>query len=147
MTTGDKIKKYRTLNNMTQKQLAERLCVSADLVSKWECGNRRPDYSAVQELAGIFDIDPELLVESEDKVLDELGALFPAGLEKEAISDRINTFLGNCSDNERNIFVLRYSFFLDTKVIAEKLRLSDGNVRMILTRLRRKLKKHIRGSF
>ena len=50
MTVGESISKFRKELGMTQQQLADRLCISPDLVSKWECGNRRPDYSAVLQL-------------------------------------------------------------------------------------------------
>lgn len=35
---GEKIKVYRTKNNMTQEQLAMRLNVTFQTVSKWETG-------------------------------------------------------------------------------------------------------------
>lgn len=54
MTIGDRIKQPRTRNNMTQEKLAERLCVSCQAVSKWECGVSNPDLALIAPLTQIF---------------------------------------------------------------------------------------------
>lgn len=36
--TGNIIRTFRTQNQMTQKELADKLNISAKTVSKWECG-------------------------------------------------------------------------------------------------------------
>ena len=51
MDIGEKISRYRKQRGMTQKQLADMLFVSEDLVSKWECGSRRPDYGMIKAIA------------------------------------------------------------------------------------------------
>ena len=38
MTIGERIKKYRKKNDLTQEKLADFLCVSYQAVSKWETG-------------------------------------------------------------------------------------------------------------
>lgn len=50
-TTGSRIAACRKMNNLTQKQLAERLHVSAAAVSKWERGLNFPDLSLMEPLA------------------------------------------------------------------------------------------------
>ncbi|SDA15780.1 Helix-turn-helix [Ruminococcus sp. YE71] len=60
--TGALIRALRLRNNMTQKQLAERLNVSDKAVSKWECANGCPDISMLTELAEVFGTDVQTLL-------------------------------------------------------------------------------------
>ena len=60
--TGNTIKELRERKRMTQKELAEKLCVSDKTVSKWETGRGLPDISLLMDLAGALGISvPELL--------------------------------------------------------------------------------------
>ena len=49
--TGTTIKTLREKQNMTQLQLAEKLCVSDKTISKWETGRGFPDISLLEPLA------------------------------------------------------------------------------------------------
>ncbi|HBZ12986.1 MAG TPA: XRE family transcriptional regulator [Clostridiales bacterium] len=49
--TGITIKTLREKQNMTQLQLAEKLCVSDKTISKWETGRGFPDISLLEPLA------------------------------------------------------------------------------------------------
>ena len=60
--TGELIRQLRTKMGLTQKQLAERLCVSDKAVSKWECGNGCPDVSLLADLADVFGTDIRVLL-------------------------------------------------------------------------------------
>jgi DNA-binding XRE family transcriptional regulator len=62
---GILIKSLRLENNMTQKNLAEKLSVSDRTVSKWERGLGCPDVSLVNSLAEIFGVDTARLLEGE----------------------------------------------------------------------------------
>ena len=63
--TGALIKQLRINSGLTQKQLADNLCVSDKAVSKWECGNGCPDVSLLSELADIFGTDVQTLLSGE----------------------------------------------------------------------------------
>ena len=65
--TGEIIRRLRTDNGYTQKQLAERLNVSDKAVSKWECGNGCPDVSLLSRLADILGTDIQVLLSGELK--------------------------------------------------------------------------------
>ncbi|RGZ00445.1 helix-turn-helix domain-containing protein [Clostridium sp. AM58-1XD] len=54
--TGKVIKELREKNKMTQKQLAERLCVSDKTISKWETGRGLPDGAVIADLAGALKV-------------------------------------------------------------------------------------------
>lgn len=60
--TASAIRTLREQKGLTQKQLAERLCVSDKTVSKWETGRGLPDISILMELAAALGVSvPELL--------------------------------------------------------------------------------------
>ncbi len=53
---GERIAHYRKLNAMTQEELAQRLNLSTQAVSKWEQKITSPDIMLLPELASIFNI-------------------------------------------------------------------------------------------
>ena len=54
--TGTLIKKLRESRRMTQKELADKVCVSSKAVSKWETGRGFPDIGLIESLAKALDI-------------------------------------------------------------------------------------------
>ncbi len=56
LNIGERIAYYRRLNAMTQEELAQRLNISAQAVSKWEQKITSPDILLLPELADIFSI-------------------------------------------------------------------------------------------
>ncbi len=72
--TGELIRLFRTERGLTQKQLAEQLCVSDKAVSKWECGCGCPDVSLLTVLADVLGTDVQVLLSGEiDKNESEKG--------------------------------------------------------------------------
>ena len=61
-TLGDRIKYHRKRLGMTQEQLADRMGVSAQAVSKWENNLSCPDISVLPDLAGVFGISVDELL-------------------------------------------------------------------------------------
>ena len=55
----------RKEQNMTQKDVAERLSVSPQAVSKWERGNGCPDAGLLPGLSGLFGVSVERLLEGD----------------------------------------------------------------------------------
>ncbi len=53
---GERIAYYRRLNAMTQEELAQKVNVSTQAVSKWERKITSPDIMLLPELASIFNI-------------------------------------------------------------------------------------------
>lgn len=78
--------------------------------------------------------------------LDELDECVPApgtpeeAVESKALSEAVNRFLAGLSRRERGIFLRRYYYTEDAKEIAARWGLSPGNVQVILSRTRRKLR-------
>ena len=59
---GAKIKELRKRDNMTQEQLAEKLNVTPQTVSRWETEAAYPDITAIPILANIFDVSIDNLM-------------------------------------------------------------------------------------
>ena len=64
-TLGKRIVQHRKTLGLTQDQLAEKLGVTAQAVSKWENDQSCPDISILPKLAGIFGITTDALLGSE----------------------------------------------------------------------------------
>lgn len=57
MNLADNLKKIRKENNLSQEQLAEKLGVSRQSVSKWESGQAYPEMDKVLQLAKMFNLN------------------------------------------------------------------------------------------
>ena len=60
--TGALLRRLRLEKQMTQRQLAQLLCISEQAVSKWERGVGMPDVSFLPRLAEIFSVSTEKLL-------------------------------------------------------------------------------------
>ena len=68
---GNKISKYRKNNNLTQDDLAEKLFVTRQLVSKWENGTGIPSIDVLLELSKIFNVTFEdILCLNDEKTIN-----------------------------------------------------------------------------
>lgn len=145
MKIGLIIQKLRTDANMTQEELAERLFVSRELVSKWENDLRHPDYFTVQKLAELFGIKAEFIISDAEMLSDELLPFVSENtyLTGEVLAEKLNSFLRTVHELDCKIFIRRYYYFEDTKTIAEAYGIKDGTVRSSLSRTRKKLKKYL----
>ena len=59
---GARIKELRKRDNMTQEQLAEKLNVTPQTISRWETETAYPDITAIPILANIFDVSIDTLM-------------------------------------------------------------------------------------
>lgn len=65
---GKQITAMRRARDMTQEQLATLIGVSAQTVSKWECGTTMPDILLLPVLAEIFETSIDALFGIEPKI-------------------------------------------------------------------------------
>lgn len=149
MQTGQIIMKLRSEAGYTQNQLADLLFVSRDLISKWETGRRMPEYQMILEMAKLFSVDPETLLPKSTILLTELAALLPETYpsDGEVLKRDLNLFLGTLGARDRRIFIRRYYFLEDYSEIGEEYGLPANHVRTILSRIRKKLKKHLKEAY
>lgn len=66
MTFGQKIKKLRQDNNMTQEQLAYHLYVTRTAISKWETDKGFPAIDSLKMISNLFDISLDELISDGD---------------------------------------------------------------------------------
>lgn len=65
MTIADKILNLRKTNNLSQEELAEKLGVSRQSVSKWESAASIPDITKIMALAKLFSVATDYLLDDE----------------------------------------------------------------------------------
>ena len=65
MILAEKISEERKKNGWNQEELAEKLSVSRQSVSKWESGQSVPDLNRILEMARIFGVTTDYLLKDE----------------------------------------------------------------------------------
>lgn len=81
------LKRLRTENGMTQKELADKLGIAKSAISMYECGTRRPNFEIAEALTDYFHVDLSYLIGSTDKI-DRLSCdeTDPGGAEKKYLN-------------------------------------------------------------
>ena len=83
MSFGSVLRELRKEKNMTQEQLAQKLSISPQAVSRWETDFAMPDISLIVPIAEIFDVSTDLLLGKTAKAFD---------LNTEQLFDAKNSF-------------------------------------------------------
>ena len=68
MSIASAIVELRTKAALSQKELADRLFVSRELVSKWETGSRIPDFGTIDAIADVFRVSPDAIADRNDLI-------------------------------------------------------------------------------
>ena len=71
MEISEKILQLRKANNLTQEELAEKLNVSRQYISKWESGQTIPELEKLISLSSVFQVTTDYLLKPSE--LDELS--------------------------------------------------------------------------
>ena len=71
--TGKLIRTLRQEKGLTQKELAEKLCLSDKTVSKWECGNGCPDPALWNVLADILGVGIDTFLKGDIEINQQTG--------------------------------------------------------------------------
>jgi len=145
MLTGQKIANLRIQANMTQEQLAEKLFVTREMISQWEREICKPDYRIVIKIAKIFQVNPDEILVKNDAIMNELSGYIPNNFNEKSdtFMKLLNTFLSTLNKRDRSIFIRRYYFMEDNSVIASNYDIKENNVRTVLMRTRKKLRKFL----
>lgn len=98
---GRFLQEMRKENGLTQEQLAEKLGVSSRSVSRWENGKNMPDFDLVIEIANLYEIGIEEILNGERKsdMIDK---------EKETAMLKVSEY----ESNEKMRFVKRLRIIL-----------------------------------
>lgn len=67
-TIGQNIAELRKKKGLTQEELAEKMCVTAQAVSKWERDASYPDVTALSELAKVLGVSVTAILEGEQSI-------------------------------------------------------------------------------
>ena len=70
MTLADKLKEARKNTGLTQIELAEKLCVSRQAITKWESGKGIPDVDNLRTISKVLNVSIDFLLDDEE-VLDK----------------------------------------------------------------------------
>ena len=70
---GKRVSMFRRKKGLSQAELAEYLGVTAQAVSKWECGNAIPDIDLLLELSHLFKVMINDLIEDVDLLYQVTG--------------------------------------------------------------------------
>ena len=68
---GKYIKKLRIDNHFTQKDLADKLGVTYQAVSKWENGKNIPDISVLKEMSNLFNVEISEILNGENNFFSQ----------------------------------------------------------------------------
>ena len=94
LNLGENIRKYRKRIDWTQEQLADRLGVSYQSVSRWESGNGYPDMEHLPTMARLFSVTMDDLIgygdENEKLPNQEMEKKFRETLEKGNIDEIVS---------------------------------------------------------
>ena len=71
MNFSEKLLTLRKANELTQEQLAEKLDVSRQSISKWESGQATPELDKIVALSAIFNVTTDYLLKSSE--IDDLS--------------------------------------------------------------------------
>lgn len=63
MDIGNRIKEYRTVYNLSQEELADRIFVSRQTISNWENNKFYPDIKSISLLCNIFNVSLDNFIE------------------------------------------------------------------------------------
>lgn len=78
MKLAENIRKYRTERGLTQEELAVRLSISAQAISKWERGESQPDAALLTALADVLGVSLDRLFGRQSPSLEDLLEAIPA---------------------------------------------------------------------
>jgi transcriptional regulator with XRE-family HTH domain len=73
MNLGDKLKTLRKEHNYSQQQLAEKLHVTAQAISKWENNKSVPDIINLVQLSEVYDSSLDYLIKSDKQLQKKLS--------------------------------------------------------------------------
>lgn len=94
---GEKIRELRTKNGMTQSDLAEKLFVTTQAVSRWEKGDVEPSLTTVKSISEIFGV-------SIDEIMGKEKPEPVVVREKEYVYKESNPVLAVCEKCNKPIF-------------------------------------------
>lgn len=109
MSIAENIKICRIQNNLTQKQLGEKMFVSDKTISKWESNRSIPDVDTIKKLAEVLNIEYDVLIDGNE-----------ARSNKKSLNKQI---LGFVSEQKREIIYgsVLFVLFVTTNLVPDNI--------------------------
>ena len=82
MNFGENLRRLRQQKNYTQEYVAEKLCVSAQAVSRWECSTTFPDILLLPEIARLYCVTVDDLYKNHSVAYDNYAQRLSSVYEK-----------------------------------------------------------------
>lgn len=70
MSIGEKLKECRKKAGLSQEQLAEKLCVSRQAITKWESNRGMPDIANIKNISKLFGVSIDYLLDDGETILN-----------------------------------------------------------------------------
>ena len=96
MTLAEKITLLRRQRGWSQEDLAERMGVSRQSVSKWESAQSIPDINRILELSRIFEVSTDYLLKNKANLSTESAAPASEPADEKPAAHRLS-----CADAEQ----------------------------------------------
>ena len=103
MIFADKLIDLRKKNGWSQEELAEKLNVSRQAVSKWEGAQSVPDMSRIIQLSELFGVSTDYLLKDELEQTVESQETTPDSLIRTVSMEEANAFLKTKEENARRV--------------------------------------------
>ena len=103
MILADKIIENRKKNGWSQEELAEKLGVSRQSVSKWEGAQSIPDMGRIIQLSELFGVSTDYLLKDELEQTVESQETTPDSLIRTVSMEEANAFLKTKEENARRV--------------------------------------------
>ncbi len=71
MRIGDQLQKQRKLHDMSQNELADKLNISRQSISKWENGATLPSFSNVLAISDLFGVSLDELIRGDEELMNK----------------------------------------------------------------------------
>lgn len=107
MSLSNNIKKLRLEKNLTQEQLATKLGISAQAVSKWETSETYPDGSLLVPLANELEVSLDVLFDNEAVTMSDISERIINLIYNTESTERFNIARDICWQIERGLFNCR----------------------------------------
>ena len=117
----------------------QRLAPYLGKLTRWLSLNRLDERNSLKRGGG----EASLALEELSETLDS-GADVQRALERKELADAVNRFLETLTVPERRVFLARYWFLLPVKEIAARYDFTQGKVKSMLLRTRRRLGKFLK---
>lgn len=127
MNIGTKITTARRQCGMTQSELADKMCVTRQTVSRWEAGTALPDVEKVAQIAKLLQVSCDYLLDDECATGEVVGAtkgeLMNSQEESSCITELLRSLVG------RRVHIAFYNDEEDFEICGEICRVEgfEGN--------------------